>query len=470
MLIIFGWGRQFRKLIGITFIENCWFCGQEASVGIIRVMTFFTLFFIPVFPYKTEYYVACEKCGDIQRLTVKQYNSIKTNAISIQDLKKLSTQSDQPQPLTVKGALESAHDGSPVPLKVGETCKVTRDILVDGNVALYKGDTAVIKSVETNSENQEESSYILHCEFLDQDVSLNRAEVARALDVHTDTPKDTAPKKSSALDSGKEVGLPTNRERCARLRIQHRVLFGAGLVLLITGIILMTTIDRSVQELGGSLVGLAIVVAIFDVLVYRDYRRWVAKPGAEPAVRGLRVNKFAVALGVFGVFIAIAVAGNILAWTHRNNEKRNAYVAAASDLMAKRSGIIEEEQDASVSFGQEFNRLLATLDQGNVQDRFIALANKYIATYQSYNDRISEIGDAFEGMKPPTEYREFQDKYVSSCVSFCQGLGDMIASFGLFKHIDENIETEVTNAQTEIDHHLNEATDLSNQAEEAWPE
>jgi len=61
-MIIFGWGRQTIRRIGIVFKNLCGNCHNEEYWVLTRIMTWFTLFFIPVFPYEAKYNLSCPVC------------------------------------------------------------------------------------------------------------------------------------------------------------------------------------------------------------------------------------------------------------------------------------------------------------------------------------------------------------------------------------------------------------------------
>lgn len=76
-MIIFGWGRQTIKQIGVTFKNLCSHCHNEDYWILTRIMTWFTLFFIPVFPYSIKYFLSCPICKYGLVLDQKQINEIK---------------------------------------------------------------------------------------------------------------------------------------------------------------------------------------------------------------------------------------------------------------------------------------------------------------------------------------------------------------------------------------------------------
>jgi len=62
MLIIWGFGRNTTKLLGVTEDKQCYNCNNLVQRGVVRVRTWFTLFFIPLIPYSTKYFEVCPVC------------------------------------------------------------------------------------------------------------------------------------------------------------------------------------------------------------------------------------------------------------------------------------------------------------------------------------------------------------------------------------------------------------------------
>ena len=61
-MIIFGWGFQTIKNFGPVSKNRCSHCNNEDYWILTRVMTWFTVFFIPIFPYEIKYHLACPVC------------------------------------------------------------------------------------------------------------------------------------------------------------------------------------------------------------------------------------------------------------------------------------------------------------------------------------------------------------------------------------------------------------------------
>lgn len=61
-MIIFGWGFQTIKNFGPVFKNLCSHCHNEDYWVLTRIMTWFTLFFIPIFPYEIKHHLTCPIC------------------------------------------------------------------------------------------------------------------------------------------------------------------------------------------------------------------------------------------------------------------------------------------------------------------------------------------------------------------------------------------------------------------------
>ncbi len=61
--ILIGFGRRSRTDFGETGgAQVCFHCSNHIFYHLIRARTFFTFFFIPIFPYKSEYRIECPVC------------------------------------------------------------------------------------------------------------------------------------------------------------------------------------------------------------------------------------------------------------------------------------------------------------------------------------------------------------------------------------------------------------------------
>lgn len=71
MIIIWG-SRAFKKIKALTGPYTCNACGNVSKFQVLRIATWFTLFWIPLFPYSFKYYHVCPMCGDTYPLTKQQ--------------------------------------------------------------------------------------------------------------------------------------------------------------------------------------------------------------------------------------------------------------------------------------------------------------------------------------------------------------------------------------------------------------
>ena len=74
-MIIWGWGHQKTKVYGqLHETEICVNCNNEMNRVLLRDRTYFTLFFIPLIPYKTAYFSVCPICKDAITLSAQEFN------------------------------------------------------------------------------------------------------------------------------------------------------------------------------------------------------------------------------------------------------------------------------------------------------------------------------------------------------------------------------------------------------------
>ena len=62
-MIIWGWGKVTRKTsLDLYFERSCNYCNSTEILEFMCVRTWFTLFFIPIIPYRKQYCITCPKC------------------------------------------------------------------------------------------------------------------------------------------------------------------------------------------------------------------------------------------------------------------------------------------------------------------------------------------------------------------------------------------------------------------------
>ncbi|HEV7955620.1 MAG: zinc-ribbon protein [Microbacteriaceae bacterium] len=70
MFLLFGTRASHALLSVVTFV--CGFCGQNVAQQVVKSVNRFTLFFVPLFPVSTRYFVECSNCGGTTSLTKAQ--------------------------------------------------------------------------------------------------------------------------------------------------------------------------------------------------------------------------------------------------------------------------------------------------------------------------------------------------------------------------------------------------------------
>lgn len=77
MPIFFGWGRQTVLNIGVVFKNVCTHCHNEDYWVLTKITTWFTLFFVPIVPYDTKYFLSCPVCKYGLTLNSKQVQELR---------------------------------------------------------------------------------------------------------------------------------------------------------------------------------------------------------------------------------------------------------------------------------------------------------------------------------------------------------------------------------------------------------
>ncbi|MDD3960173.1 MAG: zinc-ribbon domain-containing protein [Clostridiaceae bacterium] len=76
-MIIWGWNKKTRKVIGTIGMQMCKFCNIQSLWQLCIVRTWFTLFFIPIIPYGKSYQISCPGCNSYYELTKEQFSDLK---------------------------------------------------------------------------------------------------------------------------------------------------------------------------------------------------------------------------------------------------------------------------------------------------------------------------------------------------------------------------------------------------------
>ena len=92
MFFVFGWGRQTKNDFGPTLPGRCPNCKNNGFHRLLHIRKWFTLFFIPVFPYESHHYLLCDVCSRGLELHGPQIEKAKQlNEATASYLKKLTT-------------------------------------------------------------------------------------------------------------------------------------------------------------------------------------------------------------------------------------------------------------------------------------------------------------------------------------------------------------------------------------------
>lgn len=76
MFLLFGFGKRTVKDYGAKEVIHCQRCNNAKQWQYKQTRTWFTLFFVPVIPYKTTYSRVCPICGNSEQLTKDEFSGI----------------------------------------------------------------------------------------------------------------------------------------------------------------------------------------------------------------------------------------------------------------------------------------------------------------------------------------------------------------------------------------------------------
>lgn len=77
MFIIWGFGKTTMKRYGEMLPKDCFRCYNKTERELVKVTTWFTLFFIPLIPYRREYYLVCPVCQAADQLSKQEFVAVK---------------------------------------------------------------------------------------------------------------------------------------------------------------------------------------------------------------------------------------------------------------------------------------------------------------------------------------------------------------------------------------------------------
>ncbi|MEV0646764.1 hypothetical protein AB0I28_16020 [Phytomonospora sp. NPDC050363] len=66
-MILWGWRTTVRHLATVVYM--CSQTGQQAGYAVLKRVTKFTLFFIPLFPLSVKYTLECSLCGESRKIS-----------------------------------------------------------------------------------------------------------------------------------------------------------------------------------------------------------------------------------------------------------------------------------------------------------------------------------------------------------------------------------------------------------------
>ena len=68
MFLIFSWNNDKTKNEGHVECEECPICSKTNVFCLLKVTSWIELFFIPVIPYRTKYYLLCTNCENGEQI------------------------------------------------------------------------------------------------------------------------------------------------------------------------------------------------------------------------------------------------------------------------------------------------------------------------------------------------------------------------------------------------------------------
>lgn len=77
-MIIFGFSKVTKKKLGTVMTRACTYCNSYSTWDLCIVRTWFTLFFIPIVPYKIKYCISCSNCESYIPLKKNQFMQLKS--------------------------------------------------------------------------------------------------------------------------------------------------------------------------------------------------------------------------------------------------------------------------------------------------------------------------------------------------------------------------------------------------------
>ena len=76
MFFIFGFGDKQNKHHQVSKTEHCYHCNNTSRWIATKTSDHFSLFFLPLFPYKTNYFYHCPICNHGREITDEQFEQL----------------------------------------------------------------------------------------------------------------------------------------------------------------------------------------------------------------------------------------------------------------------------------------------------------------------------------------------------------------------------------------------------------
>lgn len=80
MLVIFGFGHKKNEERELDFAEHCNRCNNSSRWKLHKISHWFSLFFIPLIPFKNEYWKSCPICRQGVKLNYDKYFELENKA------------------------------------------------------------------------------------------------------------------------------------------------------------------------------------------------------------------------------------------------------------------------------------------------------------------------------------------------------------------------------------------------------
>lgn len=97
MMIIFGWGFRTKRELGPLGPYTCNACNKAGYFVLVRAISWFSFFFIPIVPYSKKYYVVCPNCKNVTELGPESVQGLRElaekNKIAFQEKERVAPSS-----------------------------------------------------------------------------------------------------------------------------------------------------------------------------------------------------------------------------------------------------------------------------------------------------------------------------------------------------------------------------------------